>query len=204
MADQHQAAPDFGPFNQSVNLNFPPGINQTVSQNSTLTLTSEGARFDAIGSLFSGIEFNGLNGTTHFQVDFNLTQPEPYVLTYNGQEGDPRPTSPKIFIPGSFFGSSAPGTLAGDPHTTNFFTVLTYNGTLQPGDYDLMAEIHTSGFGSFDVHLAIGAAAVPLPSAVWQISACLPVLLGGLSLFHRAPRTASRAARFAGTCATRS
>ncbi|HSZ56330.1 MAG TPA: hypothetical protein VK797_11755 [Tepidisphaeraceae bacterium] len=189
VADKRIDAPDFGPFNQSVSLNF-PFITQTASQNSTLTLTPDGmgAAIDATGSLSGEISLNGLNATNHFQVDFTLTQPEPYLLTYNGEVGDPRPTSPKVFVPGFFLGPSAPGTLAGDPHITEFFTVLTYSGTLQPGSYELRTEIHAIGFGSFDTHLAIGAAAVPLPPALWQMLVWLPVLLFCLWLFSARPK----------------
>jgi hypothetical protein len=176
--DQHASAPDFGDFNQSVHLDF-PGITQTVNQNTTLSVTPDGkgAVLGGTGSIFSEVNFNGLNGTTHFQVSFEVTQPVPYLLTYNGQVGDPRPTSPKSFVPGLFIGPSAPGSLAGDPHTTNFFTTLTYSGTLQPGPYELQAEINTIGFGSFDVNLAIGTAAVPLPAALWQTLVWIPILL---------------------------
>src|SRR5258708_4646422 len=41
LSDQRMDAPDFGPFNQSVNLSFVPPVafaNETVSQNSTITL----------------------------------------------------------------------------------------------------------------------------------------------------------------------
>jgi hypothetical protein len=176
--DQHASAPDFGDFNQSVHLDF-PGITQTVNQNTTLSVTPDGkgAVIGGTGAIFSEVGFNGLNGTTHFQVSFEVTQPVPYFLTYNGQVGDPRPTSPKSFVPGLFIGPSAPGSLAGDPLTTNFFTTLTYSGTLQPGSYELQAEINTIGFGSFDVNLALGTAAVPLPSALWETLAWLPSIL---------------------------
>jgi len=177
--DQRIDAPDFGAFDHSVNLAFNTiGINQGASQQSTLTLTADGtaAMIDATGLLSTGASANGLNATSHFEVDFVLTQSEPYLLTYNGRQGDPRPTSPQTFVPGHFSGPSAPGLLVGDPITTNFLTTLTYTGTLQPGDYELLAEAQTIGGASFDVHLAIGTAAVPLPRACWMALSVVPLM----------------------------
>src|SRR5882724_8096587 len=167
-SDQRQDAPDFAPFDGSVTLTFPPGTNDTVTQHSTLTLTAGGAVFDAHGQMRNGASQNSLNGTTHFQVDFNLAAPEPFVLTYNGELGDLRSPNTDSFVPGLFSGPGAPGALAGDPHTINPTSVLTFSGTLQPGSFELLADVQAIGEGSFDLNLVIGTtSAVPLPPALW-------------------------------------
>ena len=182
---QQASASDFSPFDKSVNLTFPGlGINQTASQQSTLALTPDslGAKIDAIGSVFNGVS-PGVNGSSNFDVAFNLSMSEPYTLSYNGQQGDPRLVSNEQFVPGFFGGPSAPGELAGDPHTTDPLSVLTYAGILQPGSYDLSAKAVVTYQGyydaSFDVHLAIGTAAVPVPPALWQALIGLPVAIAG-------------------------
>ena len=176
-ADQRQDAPDFGAFNGSVTLSFPPGTEDTVTQQSTLTLTADGAVFDAHGRMRNGPSQNSLNGTTHFQVAFDLTAPAPFLLTYNGQIGDPRFPTLDSFVPGSFTGPGAPGALAGDPQTINPTSILTFSGTLQPGRHELLAEVQAIGQGSFDLNLTIGgASAVPLPPALWASLTVLPIL----------------------------
>jgi len=96
--------------------------------------------------------------------------------------GDPRFRNIDILVPGSFAGPSAPGALAGDPHTTNVFTDLTCRGTLEPGSYELLADVHTIGDGGFDLNLTVGGggAAVPLPSALWAALTVLPILFTGM------------------------
>jgi hypothetical protein len=137
----------------------------------------------ANGSVFKNVGLNGLSGSSVFDVTFTLSQSEPYTLTYNGHEGDPRPSSPHEFVPGSFSGPSAPGVLAGDPMTTNFQTFLTYQGTLTPGTYDL-SEKATAAFeaaadASFTVNLAVGTSAVPLPAAFWEALSGIPAVILG-------------------------
>jgi len=185
---QQASAPDFGPFDKSVDLIFSSiGTGETASQQSTLTLTPDGlgARIDASGLLITPASSNGLNGSSKLDVTFTLSQPEPYLLTYNGRQGDPRSPTSDQFVSGFFGGPSAPGVLVGDPHTTNFLSVLTYSGTLQPGTYDLMTQSQTIGNASFDVHLAVGTAAVPVPAAFWQVLTALPILSSGMWLFAR-------------------
>lgn len=188
-AERRQDAPDFGPFHGSVSLSFLPGVDQTATQNSTLTLTPDGmgALIDAHGALVKSISDNGLNGVSHFEVNFDLTSAEPYHLTYNGREGDPRFDNLQTFVPGMFFGPSSPGLLTVDPHTGNFFDTVTFAGILQPGSYQLHAELSTIGFASFDTTLAIGTAAVPLPRAFWAALTVLPLLFVAL----RGPRTST-------------
>jgi hypothetical protein len=177
-ADHRQDAPDFGPFHGSVSLSYPFGVDQTARQDSTLTVTPDGmgALLDAHGALVKSISDNGLNGTSHFQVNFDLTAAVPYHLIYNGREGDPRFDNLQVFVPGMFFGPSAPGPLTVDPHTGNFFDTVTFSGTLQPGSYQLRAELSTLGFASFDMTLAMGTSAVPLPPAFWAALTVLPLL----------------------------
>lgn len=177
-ADQRQDAPDFGAFDGSVALSFPPGTSDTVTQHSTLTLTAGGAVFDAHGQMVNSASQNSLNGTTHFQVSFDLTAPEPFVLTYNGRVGDPRFPGQNTFVAGTFTGAGAPGSLSGDPNLINPTSVLTFSGTLQPGAHELLAEVNAIGQGSFDLNLTIGAtAAVPLPPALWAALTMLPTLV---------------------------
>ena len=164
-SDKRIDAPDFGPFNQSVNLTIAPPVafdNETVSQNSTITLNPAGdaLAINAEGDLFSGVSANGLHGTDHFDVTFTLTQAEPYFLTYNARQGDPRVPTAEKFVAGSFTGPSAPGALTVDPHTGNFFDTVTFNGTLQPGTYTLSTDVNTIGTGSFDTTLTVGTTAV--------------------------------------------
>ena len=165
-----------------------------------------GAAIDATGSLSGEISLNGLNATNHFQVDFTLTQPEPYLLTYNGEVGDPRPTSPKVFVPGFFLGPSAPGTLAGDPHITEFFTVLTYSGMLQPGSYELRTRRFTrlasaASTRTWRIGRSRRSASASLVGKCLDLAARFAIL----SLaFQCAPKTARLFARVFGTSATRS
>jgi len=176
-ADQRQDAPNFGAFDGSVSLSFPPGTSDTVTQHSTLTLTAGGAVFDAHGQMLNGASQNSLNGTTHFQVSFDLTAPEPFVLTYNGRVGDPRFPTANSFVAGSFTGPGAPGSLSGDPNLINASSVLNFSGTLQPGAHEILAEVNAIGQGSFDLNLTIGTtSAVPLPPAFWASLTVVPIL----------------------------
>lgn len=177
-ADHRQDAPDFGAFNGSVSLAYLPGVEQGATQNSSMTLTPDGmgALFDAHGALVKSISDNGLNAISHFQVSFTLAAPEPYRLTYNGREGDPRFDNLQRFVPAQFSGPSAPGELTVDVHTGNFFDTVTDSGTLQPGSYQMLADLSTIGTASFDMTVAVGTAAVPLPSAIWAALTLLPIL----------------------------
>jgi len=177
-ADRRQDAPNFGAFHGSVSLSFLPGVDQTASQDSMLMLTPDGAGalIDAQGALVKSISDNGLNGTSHFQVSFNLTGPEPYRVSYNGREGDPRFDNLQSFVPALFTGPGAPGTLTVDPHTGNFFDTVTRSGTLQPGTCELTADVSTIGFASFDLTLALGTSAVPLPPSLWSALTVLPLI----------------------------
>jgi hypothetical protein len=183
-SDQRMDAPDFNPFNQSVSLSIVPPVafaNETVSQNSTITLDPAGnaLTINATGNLFSGVSSSGLHGTDHFDVTFSITQPEPFSLTYNAREGDPRSPSSEKFVAGSFTGPSAPGALTVDPITGNFFDTVTFNGTLQPGTYTLSTEVNTIGDGSFTTNLTVGTA-VPLPRALCAALVMLPLLMLGM------------------------
>ena len=199
-SDQRIDWPDFSPFDQSVNLNFvPPAAfaNETVSQTSTITVNPAGnsLAINAYGNLSSSVSVNGFHGTDHFEVTFSLTQAEPFSLTYNGRQGDPRFGTLDRFVPGSFTGPSAPRALTVDPHTGNFFDTLKFSGTLQPGSYTLSTEVNTIGSGSFNATLAVGTAAVPLPPALWEVLAMLPLLMVGLRarrLRHHANRLQRR------------
>lgn len=177
-ADRRQDAPDSGPFHGSVSLSFLPGVDQTASQDSTLVFTPDGtgALFEAHGALVKSISDNGLNGTSHFQVNFDVTAPVPYHLTYNGREGDPRYDNLQSFVPASFSGPGAPGRLTVDPRSGNFFDTITLSGTLQPGAHQLTADVSTIGFASFDLTLALGTSAVPLPRALWAAVCVLPLM----------------------------
>ena len=184
-SDQRIDAPDFSPFDKSVNLSFVPPVafaNETVNQTSTITVNPAGdaLAIDGHGNLFSGASVNGLHGTDHFDVTFSLTQAEPFSLTYNARQGDPRDPRFEKFVAGSFTGPSAPGALAVDPVTGNFFDTVAFKGTLQPGMYTLSTEVNTIGSGSFDASLTVGGAAVPLPPALWTALAMLPLLALGL------------------------
>lgn len=200
---QRQDAPDFGSFNGSVSSeNFPQqlqGILQRISQSSSMTVTPDGAVIVDQSALHGSISFNALPARSFFDVQFTLTAAAPFDLTYVGLAGDGRFIQQSgTIINGSFTGPGAPGLLApADLHTYTRGDLLHYSGTLQPGTFDVRADLNADeNTGNVDLTLNIGPAtvgsAVPLPAAAWATFAALPLLGIALRRLSRNLRSGPR------------
>lgn len=180
LQDQNQTASNFGTFNQSVSISL-PGFDTMASQDSTLTVTPDGngATFTASGGVVTpSVTDNSFNGTSYFDVIFDVTTPTTYELSYDGAiaiGGGRYGVDPLAM---SFTGGSgAPGTIGNQtpPATVNL------SGLLQPGSYEISIPGYQTGV-SYDLTVQLSAQAVPVPPALWTVLASMPLLLIGLRI----------------------
>jgi hypothetical protein len=189
-----QDSSDFTPFNASISSSVfqqpLPGILQRISQTSSMTVTSAGATIVDHSAINGSISFNPLPARSFFDVNFSLSQPAPFTLSYVGLYGDARfILNTGVIVNGSFTGPGAPGVLApADPLTYNRGTPLHFSGTLQPGSFDIQADLNANAnAGNIDLTLNIGSAtpAIPLPRALFTTLATLPLLALAMRHFRR-------------------
>jgi len=155
--EQFQQAPDFGPFTAQVG--FLRGTNAIADQRSTLSLTPDGAVFNAISNV-RGSSPAAIFGSS-FHVGFEVTQPVDYTLTYGfGASGTGKDITPSALFSGPF-------------GTRDIHLGVNESGVLEPGSYQLQIDAADGLNISYFVTLA----AVPLPSALSATLAMLPVVI---------------------------
>ena len=193
-----QDATDFGPFTGTVTTDSfhqsLPGILQRVSQTSSMTVTPDGAAIVDHSTIHGSISFNALPAESFFDVQFTLLTAAPFDLTYVGLYGDGRFIQQNgTIVNGSFIGPGAPGALApADLSTYTRGDPLHFSGTLQPGTFEIRADLNAdANTGNVDLTLNIGPAsvgpAVPLPPALLTVLTALPLLAFALHRLKRDP-----------------
>ncbi|HXE51883.1 MAG TPA: hypothetical protein VN541_02665 [Tepidisphaeraceae bacterium] len=195
-----QDSADFNPFSATVttdSFNQPlPGILQRITQDSSMTVSADGAAIVDHSTIHGSISFNPLPAESLFDVEFTLTQAAPFDLTYVGLAGDGRFLQQNgTIINGLFIGPGAPGALApADLLTYTRGDPLHFSGTLQPGNFQIRADMNAdANTGNVDLVLNIGpvsgGSAVPVPPAVWSVLVAMPLLA---LTFHQLTRSSSR------------
>jgi len=165
--NQLQQAPDFSPFNAQVGF---PKVNAIADQNSTLTLTPDGASFHAL----SNVRGSSATATfaSSFHVAFDVTRPVDYTLLYgfgaSGAGNDVTPTA--LFITPS--------------GTRDIHLGVDETGVLQPGAYQSQVD----DVGGKNVTYTLSFEAVPLPPALWATLATLPVVAVAVVWLRRASK----------------
>jgi hypothetical protein len=162
MLDQFHQAPDFGPFvAQAGSLRG----NALADQNSTLTVTPDGAAFHVLanvrGSSPPGAMSPGAETfDSFFQVAFNVTSPTDYNLLY-------------AFGPAGANDIASSATFTGPFGTRQLQSSLNESGVLQPGSYQFQID----AMGGQNVTYVLNFSAVPLPSALWMGLIMFPPLI---------------------------
>ena len=178
--EQRQNGTSLGIFNGNVSLGDPQlGVIATATQTSNIDLVGGGAAFSATGMAVINNIAASARPESYFESVFDVTSLAHYTLTYDQSNSARFPSSTATFSGPSGLGILPPAVPGG------------FSGDLQPGRYTLIAD--TSSGSSFDLRLSVtpGAAAVPLPPAVWTGFVMLLVLVTCAAVMRiRGPRFA--------------
>lgn len=134
------------------------------------------------------------NALSEFEVTFQVIESTLFqltgALTLDQILGSPRGTAQIMLTSASSVNGDFRLSFGSSYAYSDFSQMISIGGILEPNTYTLRAtasitsdtyQIGTGeeGFASFDVNLALGAAAVPLPAAAWLFGLAL-AMLGGL------------------------
>lgn len=171
-----QTAPDFGPFDARVSsAQFAQpvqGALQTAQQSSQISVGSAGVAIDVSSAASApNIALSGLPFQSYFDLQFTLSEPATFTGTYQSTAGSRYGLEPGVNS--TFTGPGAPGVLQA-PLPALPPTQL--SGTLQPGSFEILANLQNVSGSSSDLDLHLTIAAVPLPPATWAALTALPLL----------------------------